>query len=83
MAYYEDLLNNKKSNPEYIIYTHCEIHNSMIFGASGATIPFAECNQGIRIIYGSNQKQGLGTYATITEIEWIQQDKFLDFHKYL
>jgi DNA-directed RNA polymerase II subunit RPB2 len=64
-TYYEDLLNNKQSNPEYIIYTHCEIHNSMIFGASGATIPFAECNQGIRIFYGSNQKkQGLGTYAT-------------------
>ena len=64
-TYYKDLLDNKETNPEYIRYTHCEIHNSMIFGASGATIPFAECNQGIRIIYGSNQKkQGLGIYAT-------------------
>jgi DNA-directed RNA polymerase beta subunit len=62
---YEDLLENKTDNPTFVNYTHCEIHPVMIFGAAACTIPFAENNQGIRIMYESAQKkQALSVYAT-------------------
>ena len=64
-TYYEDLLANKPDNPTYVNYTHCEIHPTMILGAAAGTIPFAENNQGIRIMYESAQKkQALSVYAT-------------------
>ena len=64
-TYYEDLLANVTTNPTYVHYTHCEIHPTMIFGAAACTIPFAEHNQGIRIMYESAQKkQALSVYAT-------------------
>jgi DNA-directed RNA polymerase II subunit RPB2 len=63
--YYENLLENKKENQTFVIYTHCEINPVMIFGASACTIPFAENNQGIRIMYEAAQKkQALSVYAT-------------------
>jgi DNA-directed RNA polymerase beta subunit len=64
-TYYEDLLQNKTDNPTFVNFTHCEIHPVMIFGAAACTIPFAENNQGIRIMYESAQKkQALSVYAT-------------------
>ena len=64
-TYYEDLLENKKDNLTFVNFTHCEIHPVMIFGAAACTIPFAENNQGIRIMYESAQKkQALSVYAT-------------------
>jgi DNA-directed RNA polymerase beta subunit/intein/homing endonuclease len=64
-TYYEDLLANVTTRPTYVHYTHCEIHPTMIFGAAACTIPFAENNQGIRIMYESAQKkQALSVYAT-------------------
>jgi DNA-directed RNA polymerase II subunit RPB2 len=64
-TYYEELLSNKQDNPSFVRYTHCEIHPSMIFGAVAGTIPFAEHNQGIRVMYEAAQKkQALSVYAT-------------------
>jgi len=64
-TYYEDLIANRQDNPTYVHYTHCEIHPSMIFGAAACTIPFAENNQGIRVMYEAAQKkQALSVYST-------------------
>ena len=61
--YYEDLLNNSQENDRYLRYTHMEIHPSTIFGVSAGTIPFADHNQAIRIMYQAGQrKQALNVY---------------------
>ncbi len=60
-----DLMNNKKSNPVYLEYTHCEIHPSVIFGVIISEVPFPSHNQSPRVIYyGSMGKQAIGVYAT-------------------
>lgn len=62
---YKDLLSNTDKNHTFIRYTHCEIHPVMMFGASVITIPFAEHNPTIRIMYEAAQKkQALSVYAT-------------------
>lgn len=44
-----------------IKYSHCEIHNSLIFGVSASLIPFPEHNQAPRVLYQCAQaKQAIG-----------------------
>ncbi len=38
-------------------YTHCQIHNALIFGVSASTIPFPEHNQAPRVLYQCAQVQ--------------------------
>lgn len=47
------------------MYTHCEIHPSIIFGIMGSIIPFAQTNQLPRNLYSCGQgKQAIGVYAS-------------------
>ena len=46
-------------------YTHCELHPSMMLGAVGFTIPYTNCSQSVRNVYGAGQsKQSVGIYIT-------------------
>lgn len=51
----------KEGIKKYIQYSHCEIHNSLIFGVSASLIPFPEHNQAPRVLYQCAQaKQAIG-----------------------
>jgi len=59
---YEDLQSNKSI---YFHNDYCEIHPSVMFGICVSTIPFANHNMGIRIMYEAAQKkQSLSVYAS-------------------
>jgi DNA-directed RNA polymerase II subunit RPB2 len=50
---------------EFVDYTHCEIHESMILSMEAQGIPFVEHNQFPRNVYGIGQsKQAISIYAT-------------------
>ena len=62
---YTDIYNNKRDNDTFYNYTHMEIHPTLIMGAIASTVPFANRNQGARVIfYCAQGKQGVGIYAT-------------------
>ena len=55
---YNTLKNGTNNNT---LYSHCELHNSLIFGVSASLIPFAEHNQAPRILYQCAQaKHAIG-----------------------
>jgi len=57
---YGQLVSNNQT-----MYTHCEIHPSIIFGIMGSIIPFAQTNQLPRNLYSCGEgKQAIGVYAS-------------------
>lgn len=62
---YNDLVTNSKNNKIYCYYTHCELHPSMIYGAIGSQIPFANHNQAPRNQYQCAMAiSAIGLFAT-------------------
>ena len=51
----DDLKKNEKN--KLLTYSHCEIHNCLIFGTSAVGIPFANHNQAPRVLYQCAQVQ--------------------------
>ena len=47
------------------LYSHCEIHSSLIMGFIGFTIPYVNTSQAPRNVYGTGQtKQSVGMYVS-------------------
>lgn len=56
---------NRYDNNTFKLYSHCEIHPSMILGLISSNIPFTNHNQSPRGIYQYNQaKQAMGIYIS-------------------
>ena len=68
---YQTLLKKQESTTQY---SHCEIHNCLIFGVSASLIPFPEHNQTPRILYECAQaKQAIGynSFKTLKRMDTI------------
>lgn len=51
----------EEGNPKRMLYTHCELHPSMIFGSSTTVIPYPEKSQAPRNSFQANMgKQAIG-----------------------
>ena len=60
-------MNDKKLSSEgsKFKFTHCEIHPSMVFGATMFIMPFIEHNLSSRNAIGTSQcRQGIGIYIS-------------------
>ena len=56
---------NRYDNSQFLRYTHCEIHPSLLLGLITTSIPFCNHNQGPRNIFQYSQaKQSMGIYTS-------------------
>lgn len=56
-----DTIVNRYDDRTFIRYTHCEIHPSLLLGVIASSIPFANDNQGPRVVfYYAQGKQAMG-----------------------
>lgn len=63
----DEIINNinRYDDLSYVKFTHCEIHPVLMLGCVTSSIPYANHNQGPRVLYQYSQaRQGMGIYAT-------------------
>jgi DNA-directed RNA polymerase beta subunit len=58
-------LEHFEKNYKHVNYTHCEVHPTFLFGVLASTIPFAQCNPGVRVQMSARQgKSAVGITTT-------------------
>lgn len=64
-----------KHNPTTHVYTHCEIHPSMLLGICASIIPFPDHNQVCRVptLKGASTNKADSLLVTLTNLPWVNK----------